>query len=149
MALIATKPEGSSKNGTSGRRFIAKANYFALNSKMKWEVYHYHVTFTPEIENPAFKNRLLADQRPRIGSFLFDRGSSIFTVRQLEKEKFEIGTRDRDEKEILIKIERVGLISPLEVRFLQLLNIIMKKAFKGLDLQRVSRDYFDSAAKVR
>lgn len=148
MTLIATKPEGSSKNGTSGRRFNVKSNYFAINSKIKWEVYHYHVAFTPEIENAAFKNALLAKERPRLGSFLYDRGSSIFTVRQLESEKFEIITRDRDDMEILMKIERVGLISPQEMRFIQLLNVIVKKAFKGLNLQLVSRDYFDEAAKV-
>ncbi|XP_055323202.1 piwi-like protein Siwi [Sitodiplosis mosellana] len=149
LALVETKPgHVASKKGNSGRVFNVKANYFALNSKIKWQVFHYHVEFTPEVENPAFKNLLLAQQRPRIGNFLYDRGSSIFTVRQLESERFEISTRDRDQNEILIKFSRVGLISPLEMRFIQLLNIIMKKAFKELNLQRVSRDYFDADARI-
>lgn len=147
--MIETKPNHiQTKQGTSGRQFTVKANYFNLNSKIKWEVYHYHIEFTPEVENPSFRSLLLAQQRPRIGSFLYDRGSSIFTVHLLESEKFEISTRDRDEQEILIKFTRVGLISPLEMRFIQLLNIIMKKAFKELNLQRISRDYFDPVAKV-
>lgn len=147
--MIETKPKNlGSKKGFSGKPIQIKANYFALNSKIKWQVYHYHIEFTPEVENSAFRNSLLAKQKPRIGSFLYDRGSSIFTIHQLESESFEITTRDRDENEILIKITRVGLISPLEVRFIQLLNVIMKKSFNQLNLQRVSRDYFDPAAKV-
>lgn len=147
--LVKTKPDHiASKRGTSGTGITVKANYFALNSKITWEVFHYHVEFLPEIENPSFRNLLLAQQRPRIGNFLYDRGSSIFTVRQLENDRFEISTRDRDDKEILIKFTRVGLISPLEIRFIQILNIIMKKSLKELNLQRISRDYFDPVARV-
>lgn len=146
---IETKPTHiQTKQGTAGRGFIVKANYFALNSKIKWQIFHYHVEFVPEIVNSKFRYRLLEQQQPRIGSFLYDRGSSIFTVRQLESEIIEIITRDQAENEILIKITRVGLISPYEIRFLQLLNIIMKKAFGKLNLQRVGRDYFDANAKV-
>lgn len=148
IETIPTHIQNAGKKGSSGKGLTVKANYFALNSNIKWEVFHYHVEFPPEIESSAFKNALLAQQRSRIGNFLYDRGSSIYTVRQLECEKFEIITRDRDENVILIKITRVGLISRHELLFIQLLNIIMKKAFKGLNLQRIQRDYFDPMAKV-
>lgn len=147
--MIATKPTNiQTKQGTSGEGFIVKANYFALNSNLKWEIFHYHVEFVPEVLNSKFRYRLLEQQKPRIGTFLYDRGSSIFTVHQLESEKIEIITRDQSENEILIKITRVSLISPYEIRFTQLLNIILKKAFNKLNLQRVARDYFDANAKV-
>lgn len=134
--------------GKSGRQMVVKANYFQLKSHIKWEIYQYHVEFVPEIENPSFRNALLMRQRATLGGFLYDRGSNIFTIKQLEREVTEISTRDRDDHEILIKIKRVGLISPLENRSIQVLNIIVKKALKELNLQRVGRDYFDPEAKV-
>lgn len=149
VELIKTRPDHiSTKKGNTGRNFMVKANYFQLKSSIQWQIFHYHVEFIPEIENAAFRNRLLADQRARLGGFLYDRGASIYTAKQLENEKIEISTRDRDEREILIKITRVGIISPLENRSIQVLNIIVKKSLKELDLQRVGRDFFDPAARV-
>lgn len=149
VELVKTRPDHVvTKKGTTGRNFLVKANYFQLKSSFKWEIFHYRVEFAPEVENVAFRNRLLADQRARLGGFLYDRGESIFTAKQLESEKIEISTRDRDDKEILIKITRVGIISPLENRSIQVLNVIVKKSLKELELQRVGRDYFDPGAKV-
>lgn len=144
-----TRPQHiSQKQGTSGHILKVKANYFALNAKIKWEVYQYHVDFSPEIEMASFRNALLQRQRPTLGSFLYDRGSAIYTTHQLPNDEFEIVTRDRDEREILIKIKRVGVISPLEARSIQVQNVIMKKALHALQLQLVGRDYFDPAARV-
>lgn len=136
------------KQGNSGQLLKIKANYFPLVSPIKWEIYHYHVDFSPEIETASFRNALLQRQRAILGSFLYDRGSAIYTVRQLQNEETEIVTRDREEREILIKIKRVGVISPLESRSIQVQNIIMKKALRALNLQLVGRDHFDAAARV-
>lgn len=119
-----------------------------MASQLRWEIYHYHVEFSPEIEAASFRNALLVRQRAILGSFLYDRGSSIYTVRQLDNEVTEIVTRDREEREILIKIKRVGVISPLEGRCIQVQNIIMRKALNALQLQLIGRDHFDAAARV-
>lgn len=147
--IVKTKPSNiHTKKGETGRQFPVRANYFKLQSQFKWEIFHYHVDFVPEVENVAFRNLLLNQQRNTLGGFLYDRGSSIFTARQLDNDQIEIITRDRDEKEILIKITRVGLISPLENRSIQVQNIIVKKSLKELKLQRIGRDFFDPQAKV-
>lgn len=147
--ILETRPNHiTQKQGTSGQRLKIKANYFALNSRIKWEIFHYHVDFSPEIETASFRNALLARQRATLGNFLYDRGSAIYTTHQLQSEEFEITTRDRDEREILIKFKRVGVISPLESRSIQVQNIIMKKALRALNLQIVGRDHFDAAARV-
>lgn len=147
--ILATRPNHiTQKQGTSGQQFKVKANYFPLISAMKWEVYLHHVEFTPEIEFPSFRNALLVRQRPTLGNFLFDRGSAIYTFHQLPNDPIEITTRDRDEREILIKIRRVGVISPLENRMTHVQNVIMKRAMKALNLQLVGRDHFDSDARV-
>lgn len=147
--ILATRPNHiSQKQGSSGTTIKVTANYFPLMSQLKWEIYHYHVDFSPEIEAASFRNALLVRQRPILGSFLYDRGSSIYTVRQLPNEETEIVTRDREEREILIKIKRVGVISPLEGRCIQVQNIIMRKALNALRLQLIGRDHFDAEARV-
>lgn len=147
--MLATRPNHiQQKQGSSGKVMKVHANYFALASRIKWEIYQYHVDFSPEIESPSFKNALLMRHREIIGSFLYDRGSEIYTINVLDNEVTEIVTRDREEREILIRIRRVGVISPLENRTIQVQNLILKRALKALDLQRVGRDYFDAAASV-
>lgn len=148
-SMVLTKPSHiQSKQGETGARIMVRSNYFALNSAIKWQIFHYHVEFVPEIENVAFRNSLLVNQVPQLGGFLYDRGSSIYTITQLHNERLEVSTRDRDGNDILIRIQRVGLISTLEHRFIQVINLIMKKALKALNLQLVGRDYFDAAARV-
>lgn len=147
--MLQTKPETClSKVGTTGTKFWVRANYFKLNSRLKWEIFHYHVEFVPEIESASFRNALLQRQREILGGFLYDRGSSIYTIQQLDNDVTDIQTRDRDEREILIKIKRVGLISPLESRSIQVLGVIMRKVQKLLDLKLIGRDHFDPCAKV-
>lgn len=92
---------------------------------------------------------MLARHRNQLGGYLYDRGSSIYTTTQLDGDLMEITTRDeRLDQEVLIKIKRVGLISPSESVYLQVLNVIMKKALHALNLTLVGRDYFDPAATV-
>lgn len=124
-----------------------RANYFEVLSNGRWQIYHYHVEFSPTIENAAFRNALLVQQKETLGGFLYDRGSSVYLIRQLDA-VMEFQTRDREENEYLVKVTRVGLISSQEKEYLQVLNIIMKKALHALQLQLVGRDYFDSKASV-
>lgn len=116
-------------------------------SKGRWQIYHHHVEFSPTIENAAFKNALLVQQKETLGGFLYDRGSSVYLIRQLDAE-IEFQTRDREGIEYLIKMRRVGLITAAEKEYLQVLNIIMIKALNALQLQLVGRDYFDPQASV-
>lgn len=108
--LDKTRPETlQSKRGTTGKLVAVTSNYFALNATTKWEIYQYHINFLPEVENPSFRNNLLVRHRTILGAFLYDRGSNIFTLQKLQNDLIEISTRDRDDKEILIKIKRVAL----------------------------------------
>lgn len=146
--IIITKPGHiSSKRGTTGIQLKVQSNYFDVLSRGVWQIYHYNVEISPTIENAAFKNALLVQQKETLGAFLYDRGSSVYLIRQLDAD-IEFQTRDRDGIEYLIKMTRVGLISSAEKEYLQVLNIIMKKALNALQLQLVGRDYFDPQASV-
>lgn len=147
--IMITKPGHiTSKSGTTGQPLKVRANYFDVLSRGRWQIFHHHVEFAPTIENAAFKNALLVQQKETLGGFLYDRGSSVYLIRQLDAE-IEFQTRDREGTEYLIRMTRVGLISSAEKEYLQVLNIIMKKALNALQLQLVGRDYFDSQASVR
>lgn len=67
----------------------------------------------------------------------------------MDGDRIEIVTRDdRNDQEVLITMHRVGIISPNEAVYIQVLNVIMKKALDALQLKLVGRDYFDAAATV-
>lgn len=86
-------------------------------------------------------------QKEALGPFVYDGGSSVYLLYQLDAD-IEFRTRDRDNVEYLIKMTRVLLISAHENSYLQVLNIIKKRALNALKLQLVGRDYFDPNASV-
>lgn len=87
------------------------------------------------------------DNQSKLGSFIYDRGSSIYTIKEIYETEFT--TRDRDGTEdILIKMKRVGLIDPKGPQANQVMNIILKKGIKLLQLKPIGRDHFDPNAKV-
>lgn len=148
MNIKRTKPPHiSSKRGTTGVPVNLASNYFRLPHVTEWQIYQHHVEFRPELENMRFKRLLLYQNKNILGGYLFD-GASLYITRSLGQQPIEIDTVDQDGSAIKIIIRFVSLVSSLEARYIQVLNIIMKHAIRGLNLQLVSRDYFDPAAAV-
>lgn len=66
--------------GTSGDPIHIIANYVKVLTKPQWELFQYHVQFSPDVENKRFRREIIAQNRVKVVplqrtfiSFLCDR----------------------------------------------------------------------------
>ncbi|XP_020807330.1 protein piwi [Drosophila serrata] len=137
-----------SKKGTEGQPISLQTNFFRLKTKPEWRIAHYHVQFEPSVENSRVRMGILSDHAKVLGSgYLFD-GLQLFTTRKYDKEVTVLRGKSKFDIEYTITVKFVGFISTVEPRFLQVLNLILRRSMKGLKLELVGRNLFDPHAKI-
>ncbi|KAH8412600.1 hypothetical protein KR009_003550 [Drosophila setifemur] len=147
--IVSTRPaDVVSKRGTDGVPIWLLTNFFRLKTKPEWRIVHYHVVFEPSVENLRVRMGILSNHAAFFGSgYLFD-GTQLFTLRKLEQDLTVLRAKSKLDIDYTISIKFVGFISTAESRFLQVLNLILRRAMKGLKLELVGRNLFDPQAKV-
>lgn len=148
--IMVTKPSNiSSKIGTTGHRVPLQANYFTLSRDADWTIYQYRIDFKPEVHLDAFRKFLIRQLKDNlIGGYLFD-GTQLFTMRRLEGgDEFEKVVSGRDDGEHLVCFKFTKVVSMTESASVQILNLILRRAMGGLNLQLVGRNFFDPVATV-
>jgi len=73
----------TSKRGTTGQPVNLLANFFVLDKRPNWCIYHYRVDFVPEETLTPFKKSLVRAHEHTLGAYMFD-GSSMYTAHQLD-----------------------------------------------------------------
>lgn len=127
---------------------MIETNYFSLRSRLsnnEWPIYKYHVTFEPECSVRRLQMFLVGTHRDKIGGFLFD-GAQLFTTRKLhgENNTVEFQTETRDKQVFTIKMQFTRMVMMNERESLQVLNLILRRNMKGLDLKLVGRNFYDA-----
>lgn len=154
--IVHTRPEGLTETSHSGgnNRVTIEANYFQLRSHLpsgkNWTIYKYHVTFEPECLANRVQSFLVGQHRNAIGGYLFD-GAQLFTVRRLhedESERVEFQTTTRDDTKYTIRMQFTRIVLMSEPESLQVLNLILRRNMKGLNLTLVGRNFYDPGAMV-
>lgn len=148
--IFVTKPATiQSKAGTSGNTLKLSANYFQLTKKPTWELYQYRVDFKPEIHLAPFRKYLVKTQKDLLGGYLFD-GTQLFLCRKLDVQgdKFEKIVKGNSDDEYLMTFKYTRVVSMTDSASLQILNIILRRAMGGLNLQLIGRNFFDPKAKI-
>lgn len=146
--IIRTKPENlQTKRGTSGQVVTLHTNYFRLLKKPTWQIYQYRVDFSPNIELQGLRKRLIYEQKPIFGGYLFD-GAMLFLTVKLPDDITEFMSKDREGSPIQTTVKFVGVVSMVNATSVQVLNLILRRSMDALKLQLVGRNYFDAVAKV-
>lgn len=153
--IIHTRPHDRDTSHAGGdNRVIIEANYFRLRSHLpanrNWTIYKYHVTFEPECMARRVQAFLVGHHKNEIGGYLFD-GAQLFTVRKLhvsENEPVEFQTETRDQTTYTVRIRFTKIVLMSEQESLQVLNLILRRNMKGLNLTLVGRNFYDPQAMV-
>jgi aubergine-like protein len=146
--IIKTKPENViSKRGTTGQPVTLLTNHFRLLKQPTWQLYQYRVDFSPQIELRGLRNRLIFEQKPTLGGYLFD-GTMLFLSVKLPNEVTEFMSKDRDGNAIQTTIKYINPIDMTTAVSVQILNLILRRSMETLKLQLVGRNFFDAVAKV-
>lgn len=147
--IINTRPEivGNTKQGSSGTTITLGTNYFRLVRKPEWSIHQYRVDFSPEIEAVVIRKALFRAHMKVFNGFLFD-GTMLFSSTKLDSEITQFCSARNDGSAVAITVKYVKEVLMTEMESLKVLNIILRRAMEGLNLQLVGRNFFDAIAKV-
>ncbi|XP_037037430.1 protein aubergine-like [Bradysia coprophila] len=146
--IIRTKPQNvQSKKGTWGQPVTLLTNHFRLLKPPNWQLYQYHVNFSPPIELRGLRNRLIFEQKSLLGGYLFD-GTSLFLSVKLPHQVTQFTSSDRDGKSIRTTVEFTRPIDMTTTVSAQILNLILRRSMAVLHLQLIGRNFFDAMAKI-
>lgn len=152
--VVHSRPSGMiTKTGGTGKRITVETNYFKIKKRPNWTIYQYRVDFEPEIDNTRLRRGMLSEHRNLLGGYIFD-GTVLLCTTQFKEIPnspyvLDLLTKSRAGENFQIKIKAVGTVEASDNQQLQVLNLILRRAMEGLQLQLVSRNYFDPQAKVR
>ncbi|EDW02946.1 protein piwi [Drosophila grimshawi] len=136
------------KRGEEGKPIKLISNFYSLKTRPQWRIIHYHVNFEPEIAVVRVRCGVLSQHAPALGTgYLFD-GMQLFTTKKFEQDVTVLKATSKQGVDYTITIKSVGIISSVEPRFLQVLNLILRRSMKGLKLEQVGRNLFDPHARV-
>ncbi|EDV58944.1 protein aubergine [Drosophila erecta] len=151
--VVHSRPQGmTTKNGVSGNRITVQTNYFKVLKRPNWTIYQYRVDFTPDVDNTRLRRAFMHEHRSLLGGYIFD-GTILFCTNQFQAVQnspyaLELVTKSRAGENIEIKIKAVGSVDAVDAQQFQVLNLILRRAMEGLNLQLVSRNFFDPQAKI-
>lgn len=146
--IIQTKPNDLvTKQGSTGDKVKLTTNYFKMTERPIWDVYQYRVDFSPEPEIIGKKKSLLYDHRKLLKCNMFD-GSTLFKIEKLPKDVTELISLDGDRTPVKIKIRYIKILMPTEGAFIQLQNIILKRAMDCLGLVEINRQHYDMHSRI-
>lgn len=149
LDIIRTVPDGlNSKCGTAGTPIRLKANYFELKTMPKFNINQYRIDFEPDIEMVAIRKRLLFEQKPLLGGYLYDTRNTVYLTHKLERSPLVMTGKDREGNAYQMTLKLVGSVSMETRESLQVLNVILRRAMDGLHLQLIGRNFFDAKATV-
>lgn len=95
------------------------------------------------------RNALVMQHKNKIGGFLFD-GTQLFLTRELETDQgvLQLESKTRTDEVYTLTLKFTTVVAMDQPESLQILNLILRRATAGLNLNLVGRNYYDAASKV-
>ncbi|XP_043469025.1 piwi-like protein Siwi isoform X2 [Leptopilina heterotoma] len=150
--ILRTRPDHVvDKRGKNyGALVQLETNYFQFNTKTNWSLHQYRVDFSPE-EDRTFVKRRLFNRIPNTMFVpnIFD-GSVLTTIHEIkESMEFAVTHTEDESKVVHIKIRHVAsLLNKADYGYIQLFNLLSRRALENLNLQLIGRNYFDPKGTV-
>uniref|UniRef100_A0ACB8FG70 Uncharacterized protein n=1 Tax=Sphaerodactylus townsendi TaxID=933632 RepID=A0ACB8FG70_9SAUR len=122
------------KTGSSGIPIKIITNLFGLWLPVSWQLFQYHVQFSPEMESRRLRMALLySHPRFQTKAKAFD-GAVLFVTDKLEDNVTELSCETKRGEAVKITISLTQQLSPSSPTCIQFLNIIFKKHGESLSL---------------
>ncbi|XP_055594938.1 protein aubergine [Uranotaenia lowii] len=140
--------DAPSKHGTTGTPLQLHSNYFKLLKHIEWTLFQYRVDISPQVASARLLQGLVNEHKKLFGGFLFD-GTQLFMVNKLRSDQLTLQSRHERTGEVYqLRIVHTGTVDMTNETGIQVLNLILRRAMAGLNLQLVGRNLFDAAAKI-
>ncbi|OXA44828.1 Protein aubergine [Folsomia candida] len=134
--LVPTRGAVQDKKGSTGAPMQFLSNYFTLDKRTDWGIFHYRVDFAPADIETREKKQLFRNHKDKFGgNYIFD-GSSLYPL-------VVCSVRDSDKSKVEMTIHLVATLTPTDVMYLQVFNILMRKCLEFMELEELGRHFYD------
>uniref|UniRef100_A0A8D0GE61 Piwi like RNA-mediated silencing 4 n=1 Tax=Sphenodon punctatus TaxID=8508 RepID=A0A8D0GE61_SPHPU len=141
-----------SKTGSSGIPLKVLTNLFSLGLPKEWQLYQYHVTFSPELESRRLRLALLYSHSELLGKAKVFDGAVLFLSHKLENQVrpnyYQLTSLKRRGETVKIMItlkDQLPSSSPVCIQFF---SIIFKKVLKKLSMYQVGRNFYSPSDPI-
>lgn len=147
--IVHTKPKGvTTKQGTTGKFVNMLSNHFEIKPNLDFEFVQYRVDFAPEIDNAKLRKQLINQHAgTALKAYIFDGANLLYLTRRLNN--FELISRSSEGDDYNLKFKDTGIrISFDDELGNMILNIMLRRAMNGLNMQEVQRNLYDPGNRI-
>ncbi|XP_053166147.1 piwi-like protein 4 isoform X2 [Hemicordylus capensis] len=137
-----------SKTGCSGIPVKIVTNLFSLGLPKDWQLYQYHVTFSPELESKRLRFALVYGHAELFGKARAFDGATLFLAQKLENQVTELSCETQRGEAVKITITLIQQLLPSSPVCIQFLNVVFKKALKKLSMYQIGRNFYNPSDPV-
>ncbi|CAF1161007.1 unnamed protein product [Adineta ricciae] len=135
------------KRGESGDPINIIANYIKVLTKPEWELFQYHIEFTPDIENRRFRREIISQHRTLFKDVAFD-GTTIYSFDDLGDSQDFACRHPSTPDEVRVVVRKVARNSPNSPAFFHMANLIVRKLLELTGMKLIGRNYYQFDRKV-
>uniref|UniRef100_A0A8C6HEN2 Piwi-like RNA-mediated gene silencing 4 n=1 Tax=Mus spicilegus TaxID=10103 RepID=A0A8C6HEN2_MUSSI len=136
------------KTGSSGIPVRLATNLFNLDLPQDWQLYQYHVTYSPDLASRRLRIALLYNH-----SILSDKakafdGASLFLSEKLDQKVTELTSETQRGETIKITLTLTSKLFPNSLVCIQFFNVIFRKILKNLSMYQIGRNFYKPSEPV-
>uniref|UniRef100_A0A8D0XY84 Piwi like RNA-mediated silencing 4 n=1 Tax=Sus scrofa TaxID=9823 RepID=A0A8D0XY84_PIG len=136
------------KTGSSGIPVKLVTNLFNLDLPPDWQLYQYHVTYSPDIESRRLRIALLYSHRELSSKAKAFDGVILFLSQKLEAKVTELSTETQRGETVTMTIALTRELPASSPVCIQVFSIIFKKILKKLSMYQIGRNFYKPSEPV-
>ncbi|XP_049569788.1 piwi-like protein 4 [Orcinus orca] len=136
------------KRGSSGIPVKLVTNLFNLDLPQDWQLYQYHVTYSPDIESRRLRIALLYSHTELSNKAKAFDGVILFLSQKLEEKVMELSSETRRGETVKMTITLTRELPASSPVCMQVFSIIFKKILKKLSMYQIGRNFYKPSEPV-
>ncbi|XP_066216827.1 piwi-like protein 4 [Saccopteryx leptura] len=136
------------KTGSSGVPVKLVTNLFSLDLPQDWQLYQYHVTYTPDLESRKMRMALLYGHRELSNKAKAFDGVILFLSQKLEEKVTELSAETRRGETVKMTITLTGELPASSPVSIQVFSIIFGRILKKLSMYQIGRNFYKPSEPV-
>ncbi|XP_040113837.1 piwi-like protein 4 [Oryx dammah] len=136
------------KTGSSGIPVKLVTNLFNLDVPQDWQLFQYHVTYSPDLESRRLRIALLYSHRELSNKAKAFDGVILFLSQKLEEKVTELSCETQRGETVKMTITLTRELPASSPVCIQVFNIIFKKILKKLSMYQIGRNFYKPSEPV-
>ncbi|KAM5224610.1 piwi-like protein 4 isoform 2-T2 [Hipposideros larvatus] len=136
------------KTGSSGIPVKLVTNLFGLDLPQDWQLYQYHVTYTPNLESRRMRISLLYSHSELSNKAKAFDGVILFLSQKLEEKVTELSSETQRGETVKMTITLTRELPASSPMCIQVFSIILRKILKKLSMYQIGRNFYKPSEPV-